>query len=110
MRLNMYIIGPKQMFHVPDLEQETDGLDMMQDYAPAHVQIKRSAPRKKAIPQAAHASRKSDETVRFQSFLTPPTIPHASSPHSKGVEREFAILGGLRLFRHGPGGLPAFRC
>ena len=25
----------KQMFHIPDLEQETDGLDLMQDFAPA---------------------------------------------------------------------------
>jgi len=28
--------GPKQMFRVPDLEQETDGLDLMQDFSPLH--------------------------------------------------------------------------
>jgi len=74
--------GPKQMFHVPDLEQETDGLDMMQDYAPAHVQIKRSATHKKAIAQAAHASRKSDETYEMHSLRNAHVAKPFASPQS----------------------------
>jgi len=52
--------GPKQMFHVPDLEQETDGLDMMQDYAPVQARVQRLS---KATPQASK-SQQADESVR----------------------------------------------
>ena len=52
--------GPKQMFHVPDLEQETDGLDMMQDYAPVQARVQRLS---KAPPQASK-SQQADESVR----------------------------------------------
>ena len=36
--------GPKQTFRVPDLEQETDGLDMMQDFAPQALQAQPAPP------------------------------------------------------------------
>jgi hypothetical protein len=60
----------KQMFYVPDLEQETDGLDLMQDYAPRSSRAHASATTtslSKATPER-ESSRKSKEGYAMHSL------------------------------------------
>jgi len=59
--------GLRQIFHIPDLEQETDGLDLMQDFAPDAPSLAAEAPAPAVVP-STRADNGDDESYAMHSL------------------------------------------